>query len=123
MTATIWLEQFWCDLRYALRSMLQQPAFSVTAVVALTLGIGATTAIFTLIGALLLRSLPVREPQELVQVVVGDTSGPRPIDTLSYAMVGAFAEQRDVFAGVGGFSRSGFNVGLPGALRRVDGAL
>jgi predicted permease len=121
--ATIWLEQFWRDVRYALRTLLQQPAFSVTAVLALTLGIGATTAIFTLIDALLLRSLPVREPQELVQLVMVDARAPRPTDTFSYAIVGALAEQREIFAGFAGFTRSSFNVGLPGALRHVDGAL
>ncbi|HZF31301.1 MAG TPA: ABC transporter permease [Gammaproteobacteria bacterium] len=123
MSAAIWLEQTWRDVRYALRTMLQQPVFSVTAVLALTLGIGATTAIFTLIDALLLRSLPVREPQELVRIEIGEAGRPRPPDSLSYAMVGALADQGDVFAGFAGFTRSGFNVGLPGALRRVDGAL
>jgi predicted permease len=54
------------DLAYGLRIMRRSPGFTATAVLTLALGIGATTAIFTLIEAVMLRSLPVREPQSLV---------------------------------------------------------
>jgi predicted permease len=56
------------DIRYALRQFLNAPVFTVTAVLTLALGIGATTAIFTLVHAVLLNSLPVAKPSELYRV-------------------------------------------------------
>ncbi|HTR23091.1 MAG TPA: ABC transporter permease [Terriglobales bacterium] len=56
------------DVRYAIRQFLHAPGFTATAVLTLSLGIGATTAIFTLVHAVLLRSLPVAEPSELVRL-------------------------------------------------------
>src|ERR1700745_4110592 len=56
------------DIRYALRQFANAPVFTVTAVLTLALGIGATTAIFTLVHAVLLNSLPVAKPSELYRV-------------------------------------------------------
>jgi len=59
---------FFDDIRYAIRQFAQAPGFTATAVLTLALGIGATTAIFTLVHAVLLRSLPVTEPSQLYRV-------------------------------------------------------
>ena len=59
------------DIRYALRQFLKTPGFTLTAILTLALGIGATTAVFTLINAVLLKSLPVAKPSELIRI--GDT--------------------------------------------------
>ncbi|HTW47688.1 MAG TPA: ABC transporter permease [Acidobacteriaceae bacterium] len=66
--AALALDGFWRDLRHALRQLRESPVFTVTAVVTLALGIGATTAIFTLVEQVMLRSLPVAKPPELWRV-------------------------------------------------------
>jgi predicted permease len=63
-----WLDVFAQDLRYAVRMLWKSPAFTGIVTLSLALGIGANTALFSLVDDLLLRSLPVREPDQLVQV-------------------------------------------------------
>ena len=119
MLGTLKLERFFGDVRYALRTLRNNPAFTGVAVLTLALGIGANTAIFTLIDALLLRSLPVPQPQQLVQI---RAPGERVTENFSYAIVNAVAERDDIFSGVAGFNRTTLNVGQPGSLTRVNGA-
>ncbi len=63
-----WMRDFAADVRYALRTLRRNPALALTAIVTLALGIGATTAIFTAVNAVLLRPLPFAHPEELVAV-------------------------------------------------------
>ena len=67
-----WLERAAQDLKYALRRLLKSPGFTIAAVATLALGIGANTAIFQILDAVLLQSLPVKNPQELAQVRIVD---------------------------------------------------
>ena len=119
-----WLDEIGRDVRYAFRLFLKNRGFTCTVVLTLALGIGANAAIFSLIDALMLRWLPVSNPQELVQVWLqspgANTTGG---ESFSYPMVRAFGDQRDIFSGVAGFSGTSFDVGTPGSINRVHGAL
>jgi len=76
MNTVGWLESTWQDLRYAARVLRLSPGFATVAILSLALGVGANTAIFQLLDAVRLRSLPVRNPQELAEVkIVGGNHG------------------------------------------------
>jgi predicted permease len=69
------LESFFHDAAYGARALLRSPALTLVALLSLALGIGANTAIFSLLNAVILRSLPVKEPAQLVLLGKGDTTG------------------------------------------------
>jgi hypothetical protein len=93
-----WLESLLQDVRFTLRQLWKTPGFTITAVLTLALGIGANTAIFTLVHAILLKNLPVANPRALVRVgnyedccILGEVSSSRndsysifPYDTYKY---------------------------------------
>ncbi|HEY9229794.1 MAG TPA: ABC transporter permease, partial [Gemmatimonadaceae bacterium] len=64
-----WLESVWSDFRYALRTLRRMPAFTFVATLTLALGIGATSAMFTLVNSILLRPLPYPQPDRLVRLI------------------------------------------------------
>ena len=65
---TRWVRDFLHDLRFSVRSFLRTPAFTITTVLSLMLGVGATTAIYSLVDQVLLHALPVRQPERLVLI-------------------------------------------------------
>jgi hypothetical protein len=83
-------ENLWQDLRYGARMLVKSPGFTAIAIVSLALGIGANTAIFTLVNDLLFKSLPVRDPQQLISFGNGfdsgqmDGMGAGPLDIFTY---------------------------------------
>ena len=119
------LDEVGRDVRYAGRMFVRHPGFTAVVVITLALGIGANTAIFSLIDALMLRSLPVPHPEELLLVNLRErgqenVSGG---ETFSYAILRALDEQRDVFSGVAGFTNMGLDVASGGTVTRMPGAL
>jgi predicted permease len=75
MSITAWTENLLKDLRYATRQFARNPVFTAVAVGSLAIGIGANTAIFSVLDAAMLKSLPVRDPQKLVMLTDPDSSG------------------------------------------------
>ncbi len=69
------LENIFQDLRYGARTLRKNPVFTLIATLTLALGIGANTAIFSIIDVLLFRPLPVSRPDQLVRIVEGETKG------------------------------------------------
>ena len=115
------------DLRYAVRLLLKTPAVTLVALLSLALGIGANTAIFGLVNALLLRSLPVHDPQTLVKIVALDPDHPEQSGELSLAMLHEIQERASAFSNVlawlgGGMSNVEANgVRYPGSIDTVSG--
>jgi predicted permease len=108
----VWLEQAGQDSRYAFRGLRKSPLFTVVAVLTLALGIGANTAIFSLLDQVLLRTLPVKHPEQLVFLAehgirFGSSWGDNDI---SYPMYRDFRDRNQVFSGM--FCRFPTSVGL-----------
>jgi predicted permease len=92
------LETLWLDLRYALRTLRRNPGFAVVAVLTLALGIGANTAIFSLIDAVLLKMLPVNNPERLALLTHGDS--PDAGTRFAYSQYKRLRDQNQVFSGL-----------------------
>jgi predicted permease len=106
MDIAAWMETLLKDLRYALRQFMRNPVFTLVAVASLAVGIGANTAIFSVMNAILLRALPVTDPQRLVMlsnpdaagVNNGMTSGERRL--LTYAEYDQLRDHATSFSGI-----------------------
>ena len=81
MTSTSWISELQQDAVTALRQLRRSPGFAVVAILTLALGIGATTAVFAVVDAVMLRQLPFRDPQQLVLVRRAQTGGVVSIET------------------------------------------
>lgn len=89
------------DVRFAFRQLRKAPGFTVTVVFTLALGIGATTAIFSLVEGILLRPLPFSNPDRLV--LLGDHLGEGPNTPVTAREIGTYSNATSAFSSLGGY--------------------
>jgi putative ABC transport system permease protein len=119
------LDAIWRDLRYGARVLRQSPGFTLVAVLSLALGIGANAAIFTLMDAIRLRSLPVRSPEQLVRVRIADMSRARGAvnrdNSVTYRIWEQIRQRQRALSGVFAWSDASFNLSPEGEVRMAPG--
>src|SRR5215510_12370486 len=86
------------DLRYGVRMLLKKPGFTVVAVLSLALGIGANTAIFSLVNTAMLRPLPIQQPERLVALI--NTEENHTFPSFSYPNYKDLRDRNEVFSGL-----------------------
>jgi len=109
------------DLRYALRSLRKTPGFTVAAVLTIALGVGANTAIFSLVDAVLLRVLPVQNPKQLVFPTAAGTAGPS--GAPPYPCFERLRSGTSSFAGLAAFTGDELRVEIDGNPEQVMGQI
>src|SRR5262245_37314766 len=92
------LETWWQDVRYGVRMLLKSPNYTLIAVLSLAFGIGANTAVFSIVDDALFKSLPVQNPEQLVQLSTFSQSGEGP--GFSYPMFERLRAGAQIFSGV-----------------------
>ena len=92
------MDTLWQDVRYGLRTLRRNPGFTVVAVATLALGIGANAAIFSLFDAVLLKMLPVRRPEQLVELLTVRTG--EPFNAFSYQALEHFRNHNQSLSGL-----------------------
>jgi predicted permease len=97
------METLWQDIRFGFRILFKSPAFTLVAALSLALGIGANTAVFSIINASLLKPLPVGEPERLASVFTTDTKNPGNLPT-SHLNYVDYRDQNQVFSGLLAYS-------------------
>ncbi len=120
------IDTIWQDLKFAARLLLRDKGFAAAAVISLALGIGANTAIFQLLDAVRLRTLPVERPEELVEVRFapgtsrsGSFNGRRPM--LTYLQFDEIRRTQNVMSGIFAWSSEPWNTAAGGEIRTVEG--
>src|SRR5438105_1776951 len=115
------MEALFKDVRYAIRGLLKQPAFTAIAIVTLALGIGANTAIFSVVNAVLLKPLPYKEPDQLVALFETLSGRTIPVSYLNFV---DWRDQSKVFQSVAAVrSQESFNFTGVGQAERLQGRL
>src|SRR4051794_7753542 len=110
----------WQDLRYGFRRLIKSPGFTLVAVVSLALGIGANTAIFSLVDTVLLRPLPVSEPRQL-QELYGTLHKGADYTIQSYPNYKDYRDRNEVFTGLLAYRFAPMSLSTSGANERVWG--
>ncbi len=109
------------DIRFAIRTLVKSPAFTVTAVLCLTLGIGVNATIFSCIRAMLLRPFPYRDPDALV--AIGESNTPRGwhMNTVSYPNFRSWQAENRSLSNVGIYTSTSYNLASDGGAEYVPG--
>src|SRR2546423_918519 len=117
------METIWQDIRYALRMLLKAPSFSIVATIALALGIGANTAIFSVVNAVLLRPLPFPNSEHLMMVWETDNTRGQTRGSASYLNFADWRDQNHVFERMAAYHGSDFILTGRGDSSRLQGAV
>lgn len=117
------MDSLFKDIRYGVRSLLKRPGFAAIAVITLALGIGANTAIFSVVNTLLLRPLPFKEPDKLVQVWEANYKRGRNEMPVSYPNFADWRDQNQVFEQIAAYSDTTFNLTDTGEPERIQGEI
>ena len=107
------------DLRFAVRQLWKAPGFTIAAVLVLTLGIGANTAVFSLVHTMLFAPPGYARPNELVQIFSQDTKNPKSFRAFSHPTLTDIREQNSVFSGVAGYNVAMAGIGEKNNTRRT----
>ncbi|MGH7490424.1 MAG: ABC transporter permease [bacterium] len=110
-------DTLWQDIRYAVRLLKNSPGFAAIAILSLALGIGANTAIFSIMDAVMLKYVPVRDPGQLYQIAAAAEKN----TTFTNPIWEALRERQDVFSGIFAWSTTRFNVASGGEAKDVQG--
>jgi putative ABC transport system permease protein len=127
MSFSNFLRGVWRDLQYGGRLLLLNPGFAIVAVLSLALGIGANTAIFQLLDAVRIRTLPVSHPEQLVEIRVANSDrgrtghfiSRRPM--LTYALWEQLRDRQQAFSGLAVWGTAGFELAAGGESRPAQG--
>src|SRR5580698_2957067 len=119
-TVGFWFEGMLQDFRFALRQVRKNPGFAVTAILILTLGIGASVAIFGFVDAALIKPLPYKNPSQLVGIFETTTLGPR--FHLSYLDYLDWKKFNKVFSSLEAYDNTGLLLSTTTGTQQIDGA-
>lgn len=108
----LWLDHLWRDFRFALRSLVKMPGFTAIAIIVIAVGIGANTAVFSVINSVLLKTLPYPDPQSLVQLM--ETGPQGSFRGASVPKFNIWHQQTSIFQYVAGYDQGGAGINLTG---------
>lgn len=120
----IWIETFWADVRHGLRMLRKNPGFSAIAILTLALGIGASTSVFSLVDAILLKPLPYPDPERLVMVwEVPPAKANLAFGDVPWGRVESnfFCQEARTFEAIAAFKSDSFNLTGSGEPVRLNG--
>src|SRR5277367_5609677 len=114
------MDTIWQDIRHGARALAKNPAFTLVAVLTLALGIGANSAIFSVVNGLILRPLPVKDPQQLVVLANSHPENEQP-HRISYLDYKDYRAQSDAFTDLAGTDTTFVGLSVDGKAERAFG--